>query len=459
MPNVPKIVQDRLKVAVAVDHPDGNVLGAFAEHSLPEPERAAVMEHLARCGDCREIIALALPETESVQTTVRVAPSPAWPVWRWGFAIAGIVVIASFGLLQYQRRTPKQSASAYLEFREREAKTAPSQPVPTVSEPTKTVDKPEVSSAPTKPVAAPVVVSRDAGTAQPARTAANSPAHKQFAHGPLEVDRLQQLSQLQQSSNNNQIANQLSPANPAPSPAAVVDGAGNRDQIPAAAEQVEVSAQSPPVQVEAQNSLTVQNEPMGAQSTAGHDETKVDKAKPAQTLIGNYKKLVGPAPEPPQNRTVGSAAVARWNINATGGLQRSFDQGATWQDVTVNEPPAAAGGAAGAVAANLAAPGSVTMERAKAKDAAVQKAGSAPTVFRAVVANGADVWAGGANASLYHSVDAGSHWTRIIVSSPGSIPTGDIVALEFPDPMHGKISTSTSETWVTSNGGQSWLKQ
>jgi hypothetical protein len=195
---------------------------------------------------------------------------------------------------------------------------------------------------------------------------------------------------------------------------------------------------------------------MGGQTTAGHDETKVDKAKPAQTLIGNYKKLVGPAPEPPQSQAAGSAALARWNINATGGLQRSFDQGATWQDVAVNGSSAV--GTADAMAANLAN-SNITMERAKMKEAAVQKAVSTPPVFRAVVANGSDVWAGGANAALYHSVDAGSHWTRVVPSSAGSSPTGDIVSLDFPDALHGKFSTSTSEVWGTSDGGQTWLKQ
>ena len=116
MQNVPNIVRDRLQAAApAVNHPDADLLTAFAERSLPDHERTVVLEHLARCGDCREIVALALPESESVQTPVR--PSPAgwltWPALRWGIVAAGVVAIASVGVLQFQRRIqPQATASA-----------------------------------------------------------------------------------------------------------------------------------------------------------------------------------------------------------------------------------------------------------------------------------------------------------------------------------------------------------
>ena len=100
MQNVPKIVRDRLQAATpAVNHPDADLLTAFAERSLPDRERTVVLEHLARCGDCREIVALALPAIESVQTTIRPSPSGwfTWPALRWGFVTAGVVAVASLG--------------------------------------------------------------------------------------------------------------------------------------------------------------------------------------------------------------------------------------------------------------------------------------------------------------------------------------------------------------------------
>ncbi len=116
MQNVPKIVRDRLRAAPpAVNHPDADLLTAFAERSLTDRERAVVLEHLARCGDCRDIVALSLPEIESVQTAVRPSPSGwfTWPALRWGFVAAGVVAIASLGILQFQRRSqPATTASA-----------------------------------------------------------------------------------------------------------------------------------------------------------------------------------------------------------------------------------------------------------------------------------------------------------------------------------------------------------
>jgi hypothetical protein len=108
MQDVPKIVRERLKVATpALNHPDADMLTAFSERSLPEVERDIVIEHLARCGECREIVAFALPETEALETVVRPAASGwfAWPALRWGFVSAGIVLVAWLGVVLYQQQT------------------------------------------------------------------------------------------------------------------------------------------------------------------------------------------------------------------------------------------------------------------------------------------------------------------------------------------------------------------
>ena len=61
MPEVPKIVHDRLRAGLPTGtgpegpHPDPDVLTAFAEQALSAAEREGVLQHLARCGDCREI--------------------------------------------------------------------------------------------------------------------------------------------------------------------------------------------------------------------------------------------------------------------------------------------------------------------------------------------------------------------------------------------------------------------
>ena len=113
MHNVPKIVRERLKAAApVVSHPDADLLTAFAERALPDAERNGVLAHLARCGDCRDIVALALAETEAIQTVLRPSSSGwlSWPVLRWGLVAAGVVAIASFSVVQLQRHS--QSAMA-----------------------------------------------------------------------------------------------------------------------------------------------------------------------------------------------------------------------------------------------------------------------------------------------------------------------------------------------------------
>jgi photosystem II stability/assembly factor-like uncharacterized protein len=103
---------------------------------------------------------------------------------------------------------------------------------------------------------------------------------------------------------------------------------------------------------------------------------------------------------------------------------------------------------------------SANAPQAKSKDSdKALKQKVAPLTFRALAAVGADVWAGGSAGSLYHSQDTGNHWIRVVPASASVALTGDILTLEFADPQHGKISTSTSELWTTADAGQTWQKQ
>jgi len=141
-----------------------------------------------------------------------------------------------------------------------------------------------------------------------------------------------------------------------------------------------------------------------------------------------------------------SAPVPRWTTSSTGSLQRSFDQGITWQVVDVNANPG-----------YLQIAGQTSREKRKEASQAFKRDTSSP-IFRAVAVTGADVWAGGSGGALYHSADAGDHWTRVTPTSSGAKLTGDIVNLEFPDMLHGKVSTSAGEVWTTSDAGQTWQK-
>jgi hypothetical protein len=104
MQSVPKFVLRRLSAAQAIaeSHPDAEVLAAFAEQNLADRERADVMEHISACRECRDVIAIALPEIElSTVSAVQVSNRGVfgWPVLRWGALAAGVVIVASVGVV------------------------------------------------------------------------------------------------------------------------------------------------------------------------------------------------------------------------------------------------------------------------------------------------------------------------------------------------------------------------
>jgi photosystem II stability/assembly factor-like uncharacterized protein len=118
-----------------------------------------------------------------------------------------------------------------------------------------------------------------------------------------------------------------------------------------------------------------------------------------------------------QIETAGASIMPRWTLSADGTLLlRSFDNGGTWQSIPV----------------------------------------ASSMVFRALCALGPEVWVGGSAGALYHSSDSGQHWQKVEPAAGGRILVADIVALEFTDPQHGKLTTANHEIWITADAGQSW---
>lgn len=119
------------------------------------------------------------------------------------------------------------------------------------------------------------------------------------------------------------------------------------------------------------------------------------------------------------NNAATASLAPRWTLSADGTLQRSLDTGATWQTIVV----------------------------------------SSKTVFRALAANDLDIWVGGSAGALFHSSDAGEHWTQVRPVASGAVLEDDIVGVEFTDTLHGTLTSSTEETWITADAGQTWHKQ
>src|SRR5437667_381820 len=95
MMGVPKIVLGRLRRASNPgNHPGADLLTAFAEQALAKRERLHVLEHLAQCSECREIVSLARPEIAEPQTSLKLF-SLRSPVLRWGALMACVVVVGA----------------------------------------------------------------------------------------------------------------------------------------------------------------------------------------------------------------------------------------------------------------------------------------------------------------------------------------------------------------------------
>lgn len=93
-------------------HPDADQLSAFAEHVLPDYERAEMLAHLAECADCRQIVFLA-QGTQEAQTPVGAATvgGVGWlkhwgRLWPLAAAVACGLLVAVF----LERRHPKDEA-------------------------------------------------------------------------------------------------------------------------------------------------------------------------------------------------------------------------------------------------------------------------------------------------------------------------------------------------------------
>jgi Photosynthesis system II assembly factor YCF48 len=441
MSEIPKIVRQRLQQTdtASVLHPDANVLTAFAESSLLPPERTAVLDHLSYCTECREVLAFALPAMEAGQAVLPVPRRSAvsWPTLRWAFVSAGIVALSVFGFVEYGHRDDSlkvaknspppaaihrdQSVAAPAVRDERSGNEERSRPTEAVSAtPEKDRHEPQQETELAKDVSPPAV-------------------HGSLAPGPRQTNQFQQ-----QNANSFQIPSRVQNApqtkQPVPPPTASgVSGASEMVEVQSEATQLDVQPQ-------ATDSVVAANKPTPQPVSPSASDGEVSRAKSAPA--------VAPAQAPPfatetQGRTFQALRLMTpaWTVNS-GRLQRSLDQGQTWQDVNVM--------------ASAYTGASMDLAIASSKEGKVRKdkkAISTAPVFRAVAANGADVWAGGTAAALYHSSDAGVHWARVIPAWQSATLSGDILSLEFTGAQNGRISTSTGEVWTTADSGQSWKKQ
>jgi Carboxypeptidase regulatory-like domain/Putative zinc-finger len=121
----------------AIEHPDENLLTAFAERTLARGERERVLAHLSNCSDCRDAVFLAqqaAPEPE-LQAGLRLSQLEPHPSrWRWAIvSVAGflsaILIVLTVLLYRHPGNSAKTS-SAQMAASERNPARAPTANAP-----------------------------------------------------------------------------------------------------------------------------------------------------------------------------------------------------------------------------------------------------------------------------------------------------------------------------------------
>jgi photosystem II stability/assembly factor-like uncharacterized protein len=79
--------------------------------------------------------------------------------------------------------------------------------------------------------------------------------------------------------------------------------------------------------------------------------------------------------------------------------------------------------------------------------------------FRTAAADGLDVWAGGTDGALFHSLDGGLHWGQIEVADANTQLRGTIVSIDTRKSPQIAITTNLGETWISMDGGWHWRRE
>ena len=448
MTEVPKIVYDRLRAARPehalpvrtgpeltheLAHPDANLLTAFAEQALSVTERKGLLEHLAFCADCREVIARALPAAEIVAAPIEsggeAVPATAvpkternwltstkfaWPSLRWAVLAAGIAVVASVLLL----RPGKLNQAIPPSVNPQVAITAPSASGPQIAS----------SAVPSSPTA----------SSPTEQSALSSKAEEPQAKSELRLSKKlkagQTVTPSHQTEHGMLLAENKKDAGPAamlsPAPAAgapAFDAAASRG----ATETVEVSA----------GAAAVKATPSTESSLMAQNETQpVIKSKPALQGVevagvevtdqqATVAAAVVPAPAmSPSKHITSNARLAApasstiahnitWTI-AAGELQRSMDSGRSWQNTLHADHP-----------------------------------------LLCYASHDNDVWTGGQAGTLFHSADSGVTWVQVRPSIKGQQLSFDVTHIDVRGPAEIVVSTSNHEIWSSADGGRTWDKK
>jgi len=408
MPDLPKIVHHRLRPSTPEQqvlgqaHPEADLLAAFAEQALSPAEREGVLQHLALCADCRDVVALALPnsdvavatagsEREVVGTPVPVKEPTNWFGWtnlhwgrlQWAALAAGIAVAVLVARPELERLSkPNQQVKSVASL-----PSAPEQPQPSTS----TVASPQRAEEPK-------------AEKQPAAKTATELAGLDALSNKSKAAASPSL----RSDMPTMLANNLSKKSRSA-------GAGGSETYraptallaePAADANLMARANAPPIE-KAKPALPDSEAANGPQNTIATPQAPAPSPAAGAMVM---RKAAAPA-------LVTSRQNATWMI-AAGVLQRSLDNGQSWQTAARSDH-----------------------------------------ALLCYANRGQEVWAAGQAGTLLHSSDGGATWSAVNVSFEGHALSSDVTRIDVSSPVEIVLATNSHETWSSSDDGKTWVRK
>ena len=409
MEQLSKLIRQRLQARTKEDgrHPDPDLLAAFTDRALGKAERVQVLEHLARCGNCRDIVSLATPELEAGGIVTPALRSSGWlrgPILRWGGLAASVAVVTV--AVTVPRLSRHSSPVSTTQAQTDSITNAPQARMDEAA------DKLSVSVPATYRAAE---VDSVAGLSKQAKF---SDRKKDVSNA--KPSRASKVAEGRSISPAPQVAVPASP--PLSAKSADEDQAqlkkeqGNQIQVATSNEVVALEAKAAPAELEMAPGKAKDAPSRDSQTGLVRNDAR---ALSHRTMAGATSPQFADATSS-KNAELATRGriVPRWTLSSDGTLQRSLDSGRTWATIPV--------------------------------------AGN--SVFRALAAVGADIWVGGSRGSLYRSMDAGEHWLQVKPTSSGKVLTADIIGVEFTDANHGKLTTADEQIWTTADAGRTWQR-
>lgn len=403
-----------------------------------------VMHHLAGCGQCREILSLATAESDSVPAPT-LATTPSRTSWfsfsllRWGTAGALAVIVGAAVMLRDQHKYASPIPGSEMAVPSAEKRTeqglstspastavtkAPELAQPSPNATALTIEAKKLPEAP-RAIGNPNAMSRSnemIADASPPTARARDELKTFAPKSPAPATALsvqgRQVAKLDQKQSPGGFDYKSAGAQPPAVPSSAAAGGSEevnpgkaKDELttPAVAARIAAAKSGPQVA----GAPPEESPAMNGRNQAVGQATESVEVTAAAPVLATSASSQGTLTKAKINRP-----APRWTLSADGSLQRSYNFGKTWEKVPV----------------------------------------SSGVTFRAFSVIGGDLWVGGANGALYHSSDSAQHWTQITPAANGATLTADIATIEFTDLQHGKIRTTTGETWTTSDAGQTWQK-